>query len=651
MEKSIVEVLPAVDLLAEKCNNFKLCRQNGTLLLENNEINVLWPQVILMSGHEMETVNLLTSLRVDPAEAEGWVKEALNRFKYPPTCSQLGCDDGQIAQCFPRCDPKKVKTVSPVRHILHPVKKASFIISKELPAVLNKSKHPSPHFLHSIKLLEDKSPAEYQECALKLKQAGLNFLESMPNQQSVSLVTLEDKGFLLKDGQVIGINETRYAKYILNNFEIVVTSGTRFYMYEDGVWRFKDFEEKLSRILMDFLHRDVANFWSSGIERKYYNGLKRIAPFVDFDADKNFINLENGIYSIDQDTLLPHSKEYYLTIRVPIKYSPEAECLKFMKFLNEIFEGDTELIDLIGCVMGYCLTSETKAHKGFMFYGSGSNGKTVLAEVMAVLAGKENVSALSLGDLDKSFARAEIVGKTVNVSTENEVDENKFNTQFLKMIIGGDSIRVEEKHKMGYSYKPICKLLLCMNNLPYSRDSSHGFFRRLIIIPFNKRISEREANKNLINELLEELPGIFNFAIKGLKRLRNNNYIFTKAKASENALNEYRAEIDPMFEFINQRITESESKLKLRRKDIRSAYNDFLFHEGYKKPKDVSDKRYWKSFREELRRRKINFTEEKVNGERAFGGIKLIDSEPEQQGGEGLIKSGTNLSDFFKDDD
>ena len=56
-------------------------------------------------------------------------------------------------------------------------------------------------------------------------------------------------------------------------------------------------------------------------------------------------------------------------------------------------------------------------------------------------------------------------------------------------------------------------------------DQSHGFFRRCVVIPFNKRyvdsheaISENEAykDKNLKSKLLSETEGILVWALKGL---------------------------------------------------------------------------------------------------------------------------------------
>ena len=108
--------------------------------------------------------------------------------------------------------------------------------------------------------------------------------------------------------------------------------------------------------------------------------------------DLHFINLRNGMIDLRTMDLEPHHPSYYSTVQVPVKYNPDAKCPQFKRFLESVFDGDQERINLVQEIMGYVLTKERRLQKAFIFYGVGANGKSVLAEVIRHIAGPDNVS-------------------------------------------------------------------------------------------------------------------------------------------------------------------------------------------------------------------------------------------------------------------
>jgi putative DNA primase/helicase len=178
--------------------------------------------------------------------------------------------------------------------------------------------------------------------------------------------------------------------------------------------------------------------------------------------------------------------------------------------------------------MGYCLSNSVKAHKMFIFLGEGSNGKSVLCEIMTALAGGiENVSNVPIKDFNQRFSLSQIADKTLNISTENDTNTD-LDTQLLKAITAGEPIQMEEKFQSPFSYKPYVKLVFAMNKMPETRDKSYGFERRLTIVPFDMRFVDDPTSENeikvdryLTDKLIkEELEGILTFAMRGLMRLR-----------------------------------------------------------------------------------------------------------------------------------
>jgi putative DNA primase/helicase len=75
--------------------------------------------------------------------------------------------------------------------------------------------------------------------------------------------------------------------------------------------------------------------------------------------------------------------------------------------------------------------------------------------------------------------------------------------------------------------------------------------RKLLIIfhirfPFRRVFRGATVDKNLIDKLLEELSGIFNFAIHGLKRLVENEFDFSHVEKINNAILGYKSEQNPL---------------------------------------------------------------------------------------------------------
>ncbi|WDH98699.1 phage/plasmid primase, P4 family [Paenibacillus urinalis] len=428
-----------------------------------------------------------------------------------------------------------------------------------------------------------------------------------------------------KTGRLIGINGNIYARYILQKKLDLIYSNDRFYVYQSsGVWKFED-SNRVSRILRGILHSFVPDSWTPKLELDYISALKVEAPRVDkMDPNRKMINLANGMLDLEEYQLVPHDKRYYSTIQVPIHYDPTAKCPTFLQYLSDIFQNDQELIELTAEMQGYCLTTEVKAHKAFILYGKGSNGKSVLAEILNRLCGIENVSSVSLGELDNSFARSELVDKILNLATENEVGKSGFDTTYFKSIVSGDTIRVERKHEQGFSYQPFCKLVFALNNFPYTKDKSYGFLRRLVILPFNKTFKEEKADVNLLNKLTEELSGILNFALSGLKRLEANGYRFTKSQAANNLLKEFSEELNPVECFVDEMIVKGSPEDRVKNKDIGTSFKQWCQRQGHGSLAQYSQIRLLRNIREILQSKGIKTEVGNAGDGRYTKGIKLM---------------------------
>jgi putative DNA primase/helicase len=368
------------------------------------------------------------------------------------------------------------------------------------------------------------------------------------NKEIIS-ISPEDKYF--KDKDFIA---ERLVKDILEENEIIHIEGLDYFRWNGQIWVSVD-----NSFLVNQCRRKLR-------EKSNKNRIENTLYLIKAEASKNIeilnmnrnnLVLKNGTLDLTEwDNIAFNKNKFfqndYCTIQLNANYDEDAKCPEFMKYLNTIFEGDTQRVDLIGEMIGYCLTTSTKFQKAFILYGDGSNGKSVLIDIICALINLENVCSVSMTDLIQPFERVRLKNKLVNVSTEQENAIN--DTSYLKKCISGDLISAQEKYKPQFTFSPFCKMIFATNKLIEMKDTSHGAYRRFITIPFNKRIRDEEQDRTLTRRIIEnELDGVLQFALKGLGRLAVNDS-FSKSELSEELLNEFKTENNPVQMFINEYI-------------------------------------------------------------------------------------------------
>lgn len=407
------------------------------------------------------------------------------------------------------------------------------------------------------------------------------------------MIDLEEIGLLIdRRGNLEEINYNAFCRYLLGKEPLVFSPNiNKFYHYNSGVYISLD-HTTISALIRAEINALLPDCWKPVFERNFLQTLRLEAKHVkEFNKNTTKLNLQNGIFDLKIFELKPHSTDFFSTIQLPIVYDKEAKCPRFKKFLMEIFAGDKERIHLIKQIFGYCLTSSTKCQKAFLLKGSGANGKSVLLNVLTELVGTENIANLPLSALKDSFRIASLVDKNVNIVAEGGFKTNTFSTEIFKAIVAGDLCFGEIKHGPTFSFKPKCKIIISVNKLPHISDTSYGMERRLIIIPFDRIFRAEEQNKSLSKILLKELPGILNFALDGLRELRQNKYNFVSPKACQKAEKEFFQYNNPIKEFVETQLYE-EPDNKLTYKRLAETYLQWLSLEGMPVPSNFNRRHF-----------------------------------------------------------
>jgi P4 family phage/plasmid primase-like protien len=289
---------------------------------------------------------------------------------------------------------------------------------------------------------------------------------------------------------------------------------------------------------------------ASSTEQPVWLGQLVQRPFAGFIAVENGLLDLHLLLSGNRNALRPHSSQWFSPICLNYRHDPDATCPLWLAFLDDALEADAERITLVQEWFGYCLAYDTSLQKFLVLVGEGADGKTVLVLMLIALVGPENVSHVPLELFGQRFQLTATLGKLVNAVTEiGELD--KAAEGLLKAFVSGDPMFFDRKNLPGVNTRPTARCLFTTNTLPSFRDRSSGLWRRMVVLPFRQSVPLDKQDVHLVDKLTAELPGIFNWAIEGLRRLRCRGR-FTDPALCREALETYRTESNPARAFLQE---------------------------------------------------------------------------------------------------
>lgn len=289
-----------------------------------------------------------------------------------------------------------------------------------------------------------------------------------------------------------------------------------------------------------------------------------------FEPDSSIIVLRNGVLNLEDNRFYKFHKRFKQTTQLDFDYNPDEQPNVWTDyFLDAVLDRQCQRVlqEFMGAI--FIDRRKVKIEKMLILYGAGSNGKSVIQSTLIGLLGEDNVKTLAVSDLISGSERkqniASINGKRLNYCSEIQTAEFGKNADALKALISGEPFEVRLVYINNFTARNIPLLMANANKIPYMRDFSHGLARRLIILPFENVIEEKNQNKQLARELQKEYPAILNWILAGRQRLVNNGYQFSLTQ--------------DMQEFVTDRMAESSSVLSfMKAKDYNRSILD-LEHE------------------------------------------------------------------------
>ncbi|EOD4792300.1 primase-like DNA-binding domain-containing protein [Klebsiella michiganensis] len=330
----------------------------------------------------------------------------------------------------------------------------------------------------------------------------------------------------------------------------VDANGQLLSRYENGIWKVitpSDF----ARDVAGLFQRLRAPF-SSGRIASVVETLKLIIPQQDAPA-RRLIGFRNGVLDTSSGIFSPHSKSHWLRTLCDVDFTPpvEGETLEthapnFWRWLDRAAGGNAQKRNIILAALFMVLANRYDWQLFLEVTGPGGSGKSILAEIATMLAGKDNTTSATIETLESSRERAAVIGYSLIILPDQEKWSG--DGAGIKAITGGDAVSVDPKYRDAYSTH-IPAVILAVNNNPMRfTDRSGGVSRRRVIMHFPEQIAPEERDSQLKDKIACELAVIVRQLMQKFSDPMTARTLLQSQQNSEEAIN-IKRDADPVFDF------------------------------------------------------------------------------------------------------
>lgn len=247
-----------------------------------------------------------------------------------------------------------------------------------------------------------------------------------------------------------------------------------------------------------------------------------------FDNYFPWVHVENGWLNLETEEFKPHNEEMLSLSKMPCSYNPDAECPTIIRFLIETLSEEEVIV--AKKLIGYLLLPHNKYKKAFLLLGPQHTGKTTFRTLLEYFVGLHNTSHITLHDISiDPFEKIKLYGKWLN--TASEIDQSKLeDSSSFKELTGEDEISA----RIMYSQKEVkfrnkAKIVIASNDPPRFSKADRVVIDRWVILEFNNEPVVKD--RNLIEKMTasEELSGLLNMALEGLRLLEQDGYFMDES--------------------------------------------------------------------------------------------------------------------------
>lgn len=371
----------------------------------------------------------------------------------------------------------------------------------------------------------------------------------------------ESDGFELTDTG----NSERFAarfydriRYVPEFGEFLVFEDSRLVLDVGGV-RTMEMTREVTRAMRGSSDMRIAGFGVKSEKRAARENMRALAHSLPglavmpsaLDANPWTLSCPNGLVDLRTGETRSARLEDLVTKQTGAPYIAAAPAPRWRQFIREVTCEDAELEAFLQRAVGYSLTGRTGEQVFFFLYGDGANGKGTFVKVLQRALG-DYAATLKTEALMASYGQAhptELVPLFgARFTTANEVPDGRaWNEARLKELTGEDRLTARRMHENFWTFEPTHKLWISGNYRPRVHGDDFGLWRRMRLIPFEKRFN---VNTDLLEELLAELPGVLAWSVEGCLAWQREG-LSLPAKVRE-ATKEYQERENVVGQFVDE---------------------------------------------------------------------------------------------------
>jgi P4 family phage/plasmid primase-like protien len=428
------------------------------------------------------------------------------------------------------------------------------------------------------------------------------FLRKIMSERK-SDISLKEQVLSLMHRKLVGEATEMLVKEIENNnfvFTTMKDKGEEIYIYNEGIYC-ENGESKIKEHLRNLMEEDYSD-WLAG------QVLAKIKTDTYIDANSLFketnifeIPVANGILDLHTFELKPFTPTKIFLSKIPTKFELGATCPLIDKFLSEVLSSPEDK-EVFYEIAGFGLMKDYFMEKAFMLVGNGRNGKGKSIELLKRLVGSYNCAAVPLSSMESTSPFiCTLWKKYFNLAGDISSKDLK-ETAMFKQLTGRDLISANRKYLSVIEFANYAKLVFACNELPRVYDYSDGFWERWVLLEFPYKFVDQSVydtatseekkmlkikDPQIIDKIStpEEMSGLLNMALLGLKRLLDNKK-FSYTTGTAEVKNRWIRKADSFMAFSMDCI-EEDYESKISKKELRRKYKEYCFKH---KVNGVSDK-------------------------------------------------------------
>ena len=294
----------------------------------------------------------------------------------------------------------------------------------------------------------------------------------------------------------------------------------------------------------------------------------------------------NGILHIPSGVLTPPTPELFSVNALAFAFASNApEPAEWLHFLDTLWPDEPETIALLQEWFGYLLTPDTRYQKMLVIIGPPRSGKGTITRILQRLLGAPNVCSPTLSALASQFGRQVLIGKTAAIFPDAKISgrmDTAAIVESLLSISGEDLQTIPRKNLSDWSGPLNVRFTILTNEPPKMDDVSGALVSRMLLLPLTETFLGRE-DLTLTDRLIEELPGILNWARDGWLRLRERGR-FLDLALSDDMRQDLRELNSPIHAFVEEWCDRTDPQSSIKRKDLFAGYQRWCKEQGRDHP-------------------------------------------------------------------